>query len=115
MKETKYALLKAKAIDRYKDSGISTRCIDNIWSTGWHNGKEDLLNRLIHSEFVIIDPDKIEDLKSSKNPCEGCEHFTTMLKIGCNIGKSKCKKWQEFSWHRDLYDWFIIREIPDPI
>lgn len=116
MKTSNFEYLKEKAKNELSGETLPEGKVELCWTRGWHDCKEELVQRLIDSNMVVIDSDKLEELKeNTKYPCKGCPKENLKLKIGCSIGKRSCLDWQKYCWYRDLYDWFINREIPEPI
>jgi len=64
----------------------------NLYMRAYHHGRHVERDRLVNSEFLIIDPHRFEDLKyQAKNPCEHCVERADYLKIGCKANPKECE------------------------
>ena len=66
--------------------------LTDLYMRAYHNGRHAERDRLIKDGFLIINPDKMQELEyQAKNPCEGCAERADYLKIGCKANPKECE------------------------
>ena len=66
--------------------------LTNLYMRAYHDGRHAERDRLVKDGYLIIDPNKIDELnKQAFNPCEGCTERADYLKIGCKANPKECE------------------------
>jgi len=83
----------------------------NIYMRGYHDGRHAERDKLVKGDYLIINPEKINELNEKcQNPCNGCEFKSDYLKIGCNNNPKECQKKQEQLRALEILTWFKINK-----
>lgn len=77
-------------MDKYTDK--VKKIMTNLYMKAYHDGRHAERNKLIKDGFLIIDPNKVDELRrQSMNPCESCSKKADYLKIGCTTNPQECE------------------------
>ncbi len=83
------------------------KVLTDLYMRAYHEGRHKERDRLVNSGFVIIDPNKVEELnKACDNPCINCEHYNPWIKIGCSFNPQECEKKQKQLHAPEIKAWF---------
>lgn len=82
--------------------------LENIYNAGWHNGRHADRDKWSKCGYLIIDPDKIEEIKKKldNNPCKNCKYSTPTRLTGCLMNPQKCEEYQKYSLLCELIKYF---------
>lgn len=79
----------------------------DLYMRAYHDGRHAERDRLVKDGFLIINPDKIDELnKLVLDPCIGCTERADYLKIRCKANPKECKRKQEQLRAIEVKTWF---------
>ena len=79
----------------------------DLYMKAYHNGRHAERDRLCKDGFLIINPDKINEIKNiCIDPCENCKEKVTYLKIGCKANPKECERKQKQLRALEIMTWF---------
>lgn len=79
----------------------------DLYMKAYHDGRHAERDRLVKDGFLIINPNKIDDLNELVlDPCIGCTERADYLKIGCKANPKECKRKQEQLRAIEVKTWF---------
>ena len=80
-----------KIWERYSDKYKQLH--KSIFYNGYHTGRHVCKKNLVQSGWLIIDPNKKEELNQAlEDPCKYCEHYVNEYRQGCSLDPSKCQQ-----------------------
>lgn len=83
--------------------------LTDIYMRGYHDGRHAERKKLIESGYLIIDPNKKEQLKKDcQDPCKFCEYYTPEYKIGCTYNPKDCKNKQKQFTAIEIQSYFTL-------
>lgn len=81
--------------------------MSDLYMRAYHDGRHAERDRLVKDGYLIIDPNKFDELNSKcQDPCNNCKYKSDYLKIGCNNNPKECKKKQEQLRAMEIMAWF---------
>ena len=79
----------------------------DLYMRAYHDGRHAERDRLVKDGYLIINPDKLQDLEyKSQDPCVGCAERTDYLKIGCKANPKECELKQQQLRALEIISWF---------
>ena len=79
----------------------------DLYMRAYHDGRHAERDRLVKDGYLIINPDKLQDLKyKSQDPCVGCRERADYLKIGCKANPKECELKQQQLRALEIMSWF---------
>ena len=83
----------------------------DLYMRAYHDGRHAERDNLRKDGFLIIDPEKINELeKRCIDPCLTCDKRADNLKIGCSANPNKCKLKQDQFRAIEVRTWFKNNE-----
>ena len=79
----------------------------DLYMRAYHDGRHAERDRLVKDGYLIINPDKLQDLKyKSQDPCVDCSERVDYLKIGCKANPKECELKQQQLRALEIMSWF---------
>jgi len=79
----------------------------DLYMKAYHDGRHIERDRLVKDGYLIIDPNKFDELNNKcQDPCDSCEFKSDYLKIGCSNNPKECQKKQEQLRAIEVRTWF---------
>lgn len=79
----------------------------DLYMRAYHDGRHAERDRLCKDGFLIIDPERIDELKNiCIDPCYNCKERVDYLKIGCKANPKECELKQQQLRALEIMSWF---------
>ncbi len=79
----------------------------DLYMRAYHDGRHAERDRLVKDGFLIIDPERIDELKNiCIDPCYNCKERVDYLKIGCKANPKECEIKQQQLRALEIMSWF---------
>ena len=83
------------------------RVLTDLYMRAYHDGRHAERDRLLKGDFLIIDPNKKEELENlCQDPCRTCPHYTSDYRIGCTKNPKECADKQKQLHAMEIITWF---------
>ena len=79
----------------------------DLYMRAYHDGRHAERDRLCKDGFLIIDSERIDELKNiCIDPCYNCKERVDYLKIGCKANPKECEIKQQQLRALEIMSWF---------
>ena len=98
-------------LDETEYTSKMKRIMTDLYMRAYHDGRHAERDRLVKDGYLIIDPDKLNELEwKCQDPCTSCIERADYLKIGCKANPKECKLKQEQLRAIEVRTWFKTKD-----